>query len=371
MHLGETLPLWSALPFAGILLSIALFPLLRPRFWHHHYPKVALFWGVVLALPFLIAYRGAARHALLHVFLADYVPFVILLWALYTVAGGIVLRGTLRGTPGVNTLLLGIGTLLASWIGTTGASMLLIRPLLRANAARATRKHLVVFFIFLVSNIGGSLTPLGDPPLFLGFLRGVPFFWTMHLLLETLTLAVLAPARSSTCWTRDTTGAKCRPLPDRGGRPRTAAHRGRRESPLVARHRRGGVRLRCVCDSASVTILGRRTHQAELAARRGPLGAWDCCRCARRRARCAAKTNFVWAPMREVAILFAAIFATIVPALAILRSGRAGRMAALVRAVERTMAVLLDDRCAVVVPRQRADLSRPSSVRRSDDSVPA
>ena len=188
--LGQMLPLWSCLPFAGMLLSIAFLPLIAPRFWHHHFGKIAAFWAAALGLPFLIVFKGTALHEILHIMLADYVPFIILLWSLYTVSGGILLRGTLGGTPGFNTLLLLAGTLMASWMGTTGAAMLLIRPLLNANRHRKKRTFMVVFFIFLVANIGGALTPLGDPPLFLGYLHGVPFFWTFKVLPHTLIMAV-------------------------------------------------------------------------------------------------------------------------------------------------------------------------------------
>ena len=181
-NLGEILPLWSCIPFACMLLSIALFPLAAPNFWHHHFGKISAFWAVSLGIPFLFAFKGTALHEILHIVLADYVPFIILLWALYTVSGGILLRGSLRGTPIVNTVILIIGTILASWMGTTGAAMLLIRPFLRANDYRKNRTFMVVFFIFLVANIGGSLTPLGDPPLFLGFLHGVTFFWTFNIM---------------------------------------------------------------------------------------------------------------------------------------------------------------------------------------------
>ncbi|MEA2063936.1 MAG: sodium:proton antiporter, partial [Gemmatimonadota bacterium] len=182
VNLGELLPLWSIIPFAGILLSIALFPLLAPGFWHHHFPKISAFWAVVFAVPFLFVYGGAAWHEILHIYLADYIPFIILLWGLFTVSGGILVRGRLKGTPMVNTMFLLIGTIIASWVGTTGAAMLLIRPLIRSNQSRHSKVHIIVFFIFLVANIGGSLTPLGDPPLFLGFLHGVSFFWTLKLL---------------------------------------------------------------------------------------------------------------------------------------------------------------------------------------------
>ncbi|MFH1177834.1 MAG: sodium:proton antiporter, partial [Acidobacteriota bacterium] len=153
-ELGTLLPAWSALPFAGILLSIALFPLLAPRFWHHHYPKVAAAWSIALLVPFILAYRGPALHEVAHVAIVDYIPFIILLASLFTIGGGIHLRGSLRGSPLVNGAIMAIGTVLASWVGTTGAAILLIRPLLRANRERRHRAHTVVFFIFLVANIG-------------------------------------------------------------------------------------------------------------------------------------------------------------------------------------------------------------------------
>ena len=178
---GASLALWWGAPFAGILLSIALLPLLAPIFWHHHYGKVAAAWGLAFLLPFAVVFgTGAAGVNLVHALLAEYLPFVILLTALFTVAGGIYIRGNLHGSPGLNTAILAIGAVLASFMGTTGASMLLIRPLIRANDNRAHKAHVVVFFIFIVSNAGGWLTPLGDPPLFLGFLKGVDFFWTVR-----------------------------------------------------------------------------------------------------------------------------------------------------------------------------------------------
>jgi Na+/H+ antiporter NhaD/arsenite permease-like protein len=190
-NLGELLPLWSCLPFACILLSIALLPLILPDFWHHHFGKISGFWAATLGIPFLIAYKGAALYEILHIIVADYIPFIILLWSLYTVSGGILLRGSLRGTPIVNVAMLIIGTLLASWMGTTGAAMLMIRPFLRANNYRKNRTFMVVFFIFLIANVGGSLTPLGDPPLFLGFLHGVSFFWTFKILPQMLTVVII------------------------------------------------------------------------------------------------------------------------------------------------------------------------------------
>ena len=169
------------MPFAGLLLSIALMPLLAPFFWHHHFGKVTAAWALAFLLPFAVIYGPAlAGVSFMHALLAEYIPFILLLTALFTVAGGIHIRGNLHGSPGLNTAILAIGAVLASFMGTTGASMLLIRPLIRANDNRTHKAHVVVFFIFIVSNAGGSLTPLGDPPLFLGFLKGVDFFWTVQ-----------------------------------------------------------------------------------------------------------------------------------------------------------------------------------------------
>jgi len=189
--LGAELPVWSVIPFVGILLSIAIFPLVAPDFWHHHFGKISAAWAIIFAVPFLLAYQGEAMHEILHIYFADYIPFIILLLALFTVAGGIHLKGALWGSPLSNTLMLVIGTAIASWIGTTGAAMLMIRPVLRMNRVRTKKVHIVVFFIFLVSNIGGSLTPLGDPPLFLGFLHGVPFFWTLNLFPPMIIISVM------------------------------------------------------------------------------------------------------------------------------------------------------------------------------------
>lgn len=189
---GGALSIWWVIPFAGILLSIAIFPLVAPDFWHHHFGKVSAFWGVCIMLPMLI-FVGfqTTLYEVLHVYLLEYIPFIILLFALFTISGGVRVKGYLKGTPEVNTLLLLIGTILASWMGTTGAAMLMIRPMLRANAWREKKVHMVVFFIFLVANVGGSLTPLGDPPLFLGFLQGVDFFWTTTNMFWEMTFVVV------------------------------------------------------------------------------------------------------------------------------------------------------------------------------------
>jgi len=184
---GQELPLFSIIPFVGILLSIAIIPLIANDFWHHNFGKISAFWATLFIIPFAASMGyELALYEFLHVMLLEYFPFIILLLSLYTVAGGVCLKGSLVGTPILNTGILLIGTFLASWMGTTGAAMLLIRPLIRANQWRKNKVHVIIFFIFLVANIGGSLTPLGDPPLFLGFLQGVSFFWTTKAMLLPL-----------------------------------------------------------------------------------------------------------------------------------------------------------------------------------------
>jgi Na+/H+ antiporter NhaD/arsenite permease-like protein len=167
---GSSLRWPWALPFLGLLVSIATGPMLFPRLWHAHYGKIAFAWSTLTLAP-LAALRGipVAVAEFVHAMLAEYLSFIVLLFALYVVAGGILLTGNLRGTPWVNAAILALGTAIASVAGTTGAAMILIRPLLRANAAQLVNAHVVVFFIFLVANIGGALSPLGDPPLFAGF----------------------------------------------------------------------------------------------------------------------------------------------------------------------------------------------------------
>src|SRR3984893_18131067 len=182
------LPLYALLPFVAMLLAVALLPLAWPRWWEPNRNKFLV--SAVLGLPVLLLYLVRGPGALVHT-AGDYASFIILLAGLYVIAGGIQLRGDLEATPAVNTAFLAAGALLASLIGTTGASMLLIRALLQTNRERARGTHTVVFFIFLVSNIGGMLTPLGDPPLFLGYLAGVPFAWTLRLWRPWLTMTLV------------------------------------------------------------------------------------------------------------------------------------------------------------------------------------
>jgi Na+/H+ antiporter NhaD/arsenite permease-like protein len=180
---GAQISLLWGIPFAGILLSIAIMPLLAPAFWHHHYGKVSLFWGLALAIPFFLTFGlNISLFEASHVLFLEFIPFIILILSLYTCAGGVHIQYNKQASPLTNTLFLLIGTLLASVIGTTGTAMILIRPLISINQHRKNTVHIIIFFIFLVANIGGSLSPIGDPPLFLGFLKGVPFFWpTLNL----------------------------------------------------------------------------------------------------------------------------------------------------------------------------------------------
>lgn len=321
VNLGEVLPIYSGLPFAGMLLCIALMPLFAPRFWHHHFGKVSAFWALVTAIPMVAAYRGPAGFEFYHVLLADYVPFIILLWALYTVSGGILLRGTLRGTPVVNSLMLLIGTALASWMGTTGAAMLLIRPFLRANSYRKNRSFMVVFFIFLVANIGGSLTPLGDPPLFLGFLHGVPFTWTFGLIPEMLVVVaiVLAMYFVIDVYMYKKEGVTA-PVED------GAKEKLRLDGSLNFLFLAGiigAVLMSGLVNWGSVSIFGAHRTVADLA-RDGILILMGVLSLMTTAVKVREDNDFTWAPILEVAYLFAGIFVSMVPCLLILKAGSKG-----------------------------------------------
>lgn len=177
-----SVPIWLCIPFAGLLLCIAVLPLVKPEWWEKHQPHAVAAWSILFILPFALLFgAGTAAETVLECVLNDYLTFIILLFGLFCVAGNITLEGDLAGSPRVNVVLLAIGTLLSSCIGTTGASMLLVRPMIKMNSWRKRKSHIMVFFIFLISNMGGCLTPIGDPPLLMGFMRGVPFFWSMHL----------------------------------------------------------------------------------------------------------------------------------------------------------------------------------------------
>lgn len=330
MDLGEILPLWSTIPFVGMLLSIALFPLFAPHFWHDNFGKISAFWALVIAIPFLVIYRGQALYEFLHIIIADYIPFIIILTALYTVSGGILLRGTLLGTPVLNTFMLLIGTILASWMGTTGASMLLIRPFLRANSHRKNRTFMVVFFIFLVANIGGSLTPLGDPPLFLGFLRGVPFFWTFKLFPHMLVVVIILLA---IYFGIDTFFYRREDI--------KAGHENVAKEPLKLEGLHnflflagivGAVLMSGVVKWGEVSILG--VHRAiQDIVRDLILGIIALLSMVTTKKAVREENEFTWFPMKEVAILFAGIFMTMMPCLKILQAGTKGELAFLIRTV--------------------------------------
>jgi Na+/H+ antiporter NhaD/arsenite permease-like protein len=318
-------PLWIV-PFAGILLSIALMPMTAPGFWHHHFGKTTAFWTLAFIVPFALQFGPAlTAHEVIHTLITEYVPFVILLLALFTIAGGIHVGGALHGTAARNTGLLAIGTLLASVMGTTGASMLLIRPLLRANDNRRHRAHVVVFFIFLVANIGGALTPLGDPPLFLGFLRGVSFFWTTKAMIwPTVTAAGILLAVfyvvDRWLWKRDIAAGLSVPDPTP-------------DQPLKIT---GTINVVLLVAAVAVVLLSGvwkpdlevrllgATIEAQNAFRDVALVGLTIAslRLTPRAARAA--NQFSFQPMVEVAILFAGIFLTIIPAIAILRAGHDG-----------------------------------------------
>ena len=181
---GTAVPsLLYCIPFAGILLCIALFPLVMPTWWEDHQAPVVLAWSLAFIVPFVMGF-GAHHTAevVLECIINDYLTFIVLLFGLFCVAGNITLEGDLAGSPRINVGLLLFGTLLSSWVGTTGASMLMVRPIIKMNSWRRRKRHIMIFFIFLISNIGGCLTPIGDPPLLMGFMRGVPFFWSLRLL---------------------------------------------------------------------------------------------------------------------------------------------------------------------------------------------
>ena len=182
---GETttqVPVWLCIPFAGLLLCIAVMPLIKAEWWEAHQPHVVLMWILLMVIPFAVVYgTGKATETVLECIVNDYLTFIVLLFGLFCVSGNITMEGDFAGSPRVNACLLAFGTLLSSCIGTTGASMLMVRPVIKMNSWRKRKSHIMIFCIFMVSNMGGCLTPIGDPPLLMGFMRGVPFFWSLHL----------------------------------------------------------------------------------------------------------------------------------------------------------------------------------------------
>jgi Na+/H+ antiporter NhaD/arsenite permease-like protein len=325
---GAEMSLAWGLPFAGLLLSIALMPLLAGPIWHHHYGKIAAGWALLLVLPFAAVFGPViALSEFWHIVLQEYIPFIALLLALYVTGGGVLLKGTLIGTPATNTALLAFGTVIASVMGTTGASMLLIRPVLRANAFRKQKTHTFVFFIFLVSNIGGSLTPLGDPPLYLGFLKGVSFFWTTtHMFGEFLVCALLLLAvyyaLDSWAWARE------KPVAPVIAKREKLSIQGYVNLWLI-----GGVVAMVLAQGywrpGDVDLFGEKIGLERLVGVAVFVAiALVSMRVTPRKLR--DDNGFAWGAILEVAKLFAAIFVTMAPVLAILRAGTAGAAAPLV-----------------------------------------
>ena len=319
-------------PFVGILLSIAIFPLVALDIWHHHFGKISLFWGASFVFPFLIKEGlSVTLYEILHVSLLEYIPFIILLLALFTISGGVRLTGSLVGTPVVNTLIILIGTILASWMGTTGAAMLLIRPLIRANELRKNKTHIIVFFIFLVANIGGSLTPLGDPPLFLGFLKGVDFFWTtksmiIPMLFMAISLLLIFYSYDSYLFNKENIIYEKQP----------------NEQPLGLE---GSFNLYLLLGVICAVLLSGfwKPHtsfniyfvhvELQNIIRDVILLALTYFSWTMTSKEIRTKNEFTWFPIEEVAKLFAGIFITIIPAIAILKAGTEGALAPVVASV--------------------------------------
>ncbi len=330
---GSALGLAWAVPFAGILLSIALMPLFLAHFWHENFGKVALFWALCCAVPLCVVIDlQTGIDAIIHVLLADYVPFIIFVGTLFIVAGGIHVKGSFVGRPIVNTCFLALGAVLANFMGTTGAAMLLIRPLISANAGRKRTIQTFVFFIFLVANVGGALTPLGDPPLFLGFLKGVSFFWTsIHVFVPWLfccaILLVIHHLIDCAMYKKD--------LAD-GFKPADATSKFALEGlvnvPLLA------------CVIGAVLLSGFWKSGVEVSILGVHFSLESLCRDAlfiviavlslKLTAKATREANhFSWDPILEVGKLFFGIFCCIVPVLEMLRAGHEGAFAPLVALV--------------------------------------
>lgn len=329
-HLGL---LW-VLPFVGMLLSIAILPLVAPRVWHHHYGKVAALWSVmVLGACALFYGPDVALDSLAHTMALEYVPFLILIGTLFTVAGGVVVRGNLHGDPKTNVALLVIGAFLASFMGTTGAAMLLVRPLIRANDGRLHNAHVLVFFIFLVANVGGALTPLGDPPLFLGFLKGVGFFWpTVHLFVPMMVagglILTVFVILDTILYRRDKDF-----VPVYDPTPDSALSVAGKINFLFL----GGVVAAVLLSGTwhpGITVHFRGVNiEFQNVARDTLLLIVAACSLKFTAPELRKENAFSWAPVEEVAILFAGIFVTMIPAIAILQAGSHGALAPLVAMV--------------------------------------
>ncbi|MBQ9182703.1 MAG: sodium:proton antiporter [Neisseriaceae bacterium] len=333
-HLG----LYWGIPFVVVLLSIALGPLLFTKIWHKHFGKIVGLVTLCFLSPFYIFFGfHETLHLVAHAIIEEYIPFILLLVALYTVSGGILIWGNLQGTPKTNTKLLAIGTILASIMGTTGAAMLLIRPLLRANENRRHKVHTVVFFIFLVANIGGGLTPLGDPPLFLGFLKGVDFLWTVkHMLLPVLISSVIL--LSVYFWLDNRYFRQPDELlPDDG------KNKHNKKQPLKIHGKINFIFLAMIVGAVlmsgiwksdeAITVFGTKVGMVQLL-RDTLLIIITALSLFFTRKPVRAGNEFNWEPMLEVGKLFLAIFITITPVLGMLKMGESGHFAPLIQMVK-------------------------------------
>jgi Na+/H+ antiporter NhaD/arsenite permease-like protein len=299
------LPAWTVAPFGLMLLSIAVLPLVAGELWEHNRNKAIL--SAVLGTPVVAWYLRADPVVLGHT-AHEYAAFIILLGALFVIAGGIVVRGTLAGTPGLNAGLLAAGAVLASLVGTTGASMLLVRPLLRANAVRRRVAHVVVFFIFVVSNAGGLLTPLGDPPLFLGFLRGVPFLWTLRLWAAWL---LVNGALVALFYVVDSTIFRSEDVATPGDLDELAiAHQ-------VPVHVVGKQNFLYLAGIVGVLVAAGNLRLPP-GVQEGGMIAMAALSWATTPRELRVENRFSWSPIVEVAVVFAGIFATMIPALQLL-----------------------------------------------------
>lgn len=329
---GRAMGLAWCLPFCGLLLSIATGPVFYPHVWEHHYGKIAALWAALVIVPMLALFPfGQSAGALTFTMLGEYLPFIILIFALYAIAGGILVTGNIHGAPGTNTAILAIGAVLASLVGTTGASMIMIRPIIRANDDRVHNVHVVVFFIFIVSNCGGALTPLGDPPLFVGFLKGVDFFWTTRFLFTETAIVIGALLAIFFCIDTVLYRREGRIKPDPTPDSRVGV-KGLSMLLLIAVVvaailLRGSWKPGVSFSLAGVAfplediVSNALMLAAGLASLRLANPLWR------------AQNGFNWGPVKEVAKLFAAIFVCIVPVIAILAAGRNGALAPLVALV--------------------------------------
>ena len=327
---GAKLSVLWALPFIGILLCIATGPVFYPHVWEHHYSKFTAAFAALIVVPlFATADIHTVTTTLAHTALLEYMPFILLLLALFVTAGGIYLEGDLRDSVFTNTALLAVGAVMASIVGTTGAAMILIRPLIRANDSRRYNAHVVVFFIFLVANIGGALSPLGDPPLFIGFLKGVDFFWTTkHLWQKTLFVGgvVLAVFMVLDLYLHH--------REDRFARIKDSTP----DSPLKLH---GKINLLLIAVIIAAILMSAQWKPGVTFLVAGvDLRLQDLARdvifilvtiwsLALTRKSDRAANGFSWEPIKEVAILFAGIFICIVPVMAMLQAGAQGPFAAL------------------------------------------